>query len=99
MGQINYTNILLLIAKKLFHNEILCGIIIIAKRKKGVTMEQKSWKELRTERGISVSFVAKTLNRTPQTIRNKEKGLSEFSWIEANKLCHLYGVELNEVKA
>ena len=58
----------------------------------------KSWKELREERPIPVSFVAKLLGVNPQTVRNKEKGLSEFDWIQASKLLKLYRIDISEVK-
>lgn len=58
----------------------------------------KNWKELREEKGISVSFVAKQLGVTPQTVRNKEKGISEFDWVQASKLIKLYGVSIEEVE-
>lgn len=61
----------------------------------------KTWKQHREDRGISVSFVAKRLGCTPQTIRNKEskRSTSEFTWLEAVKLCALYNIDISQVKA
>ena len=58
---------------------------------------KKSFKEIRKEKGITVAFVARHLGVTEATIRNKERGKTEFTASEARRLCHLYNVDFNEV--
>lgn len=61
-------------------------------------MEQKTFKELRKDRGISVSFISRKLGKSTQTIRNKENGITEFTWAEGCQLCKIYNVDFNEVR-
>ena len=67
-------------------------------KKNEVEMEEKSFRELRRERGISLAHVARFLKRSEQTIRNKEKGKCDFTAPEARALCHLYNVDFREVR-
>lgn len=61
-------------------------------------MEKKTFKEIRKEKGISVAHIAKSLNKSRQTIYNKEAGTSEWNGLEVQKLCDLYGIDISAVK-
>lgn len=59
---------------------------------------KKTFKEIRQSKGISLTFVAKYLSKTEQTVRNKENGLTNFTWAEGCLLCKLYNVDMAEIK-
>ena len=55
-------------------------------------------KEIREAKGISLAFVAKALNKSRQTLYDRESGKSKWLGIEVQKLCNLYGCDISEVK-
>ncbi len=61
-------------------------------------LKQRSFAEIRKEKGIKASFVAQKLNITTATLRNKEKNKTEFSAREARELIHIYDVDFSEVR-
>lgn len=58
---------------------------------------KKSFLEIRKELGITRVHVSKVLGVTTQTLYLKEKGLSRFTPLEAQKLCDIYNVSLDKV--
>lgn len=60
--------------------------------------DKKSFLNIRKDLGITRVHVSKVLGITTQTLYLKEKGISKFTPLEAQKLCDIYNVSLNEVK-
>ena len=53
-------------------------------------------KAMRVNANLTQIQVAKALNVTPTTYRNKEMGRKEFKFSELLKLCKLFNVQLND---
>lgn len=45
------------------------------------------------DRGLKKSYIAKTLDITPETLIRKIKNVSEFKASEINKLCQLLAIQ------
>ena len=58
---------------------------------------KKKFKEIREEKGVTVAHVALFLGVCEATIRNKEKGRTDFTAPEARRLCRLYNVSFDDV--
>ena len=59
---------------------------------------KKSLKQLRKEKGLSVAFVARHLQVSEASIRNKESGRTDFTLPEARALSRLYNVSLDNIE-
>lgn len=53
-------------------------------------------KAMRVNANLTQTDVAKALNMSPVTYRNKEMGKKEFKFSELVKLCKLFNVQLND---
>lgn len=53
--------------------------------------------EIRKRNGISVTFVAKYLDISRQSVYNKENGKHNWTALEVQKLCNLYHVGIDEI--
>ena len=58
---------------------------------------KKSFLNIRKSLGITRVHVSKLLGITSQALYLKEKGTSKFTPLEAQKLCDIYNVSLDEV--
>lgn len=59
---------------------------------------QRTFREIRTDKGLTTSFVAKHIGLCVNTLLAKERGERSFTARETQMLCELYKVNICEVK-